>query len=303
MISKPTKRLAAFLGLTFVFSAVFYYLIISTGSLGGSGTAIYVLGLMWCPGIAALVTQLVFNRSVKGLGWRWGKTRYQIIAYLLPIVYAAPVYIAVWILGWGDVNSEIFSQAAQRYGLSDLPQPLAFALLLIVSGILGIIPNSVFALGEEIGWRGFLVPELAKTATFFRTALISGAVWAIWHYPLIVFSDYRGSTPRGYGLVCFTIMVLAISFPLAWLRLKSGSLWTATLLHASHNLFIQSFFDRLTLDTGIAKWIIGEFGCGIALTGLLVAVLFWRKRSDLSGAGGPGSSLEASRMADVTPTG
>jgi membrane protease YdiL (CAAX protease family) len=93
-------------------------------------------------------------------------------------------------------------------------------------GTLGLLEACPPALGEEIGWRGFLVPELAKTTTFFNTALISGAAWALWHYPLIIFGGYNGGTSIPYSLFCFTLAVIAISFPMAWLRLKSGSLWT-----------------------------------------------------------------------------
>lgn len=141
--------------------------------------------------------------------------------------------------------------------------------------------SSVSALGEEIGWRGFLVPELAKITTFSRTALISGALWAVWHYPLILFADYRSTTPSWYATLCFTVMVVGISFPFAWLRLKSGSVWTGMILHASHNIFIQGVFDPLTRDTGITNWIIGEFGAGLAVVGALVGLLFWQKRADL----------------------
>ena len=137
------------------------------------------------------------------------------------------------------------------------------------------------ALGEEIGWRGFLVPELAKITSFTRTALLSGAVWSLWHYPVILFADYRTTTPVAYAMVCFTLMVFGISFLFAWLRLKSGSVWTGMFLHASHNLFIQGVFDPLTKDTGITAYLIGEFGAGLALAGALVGLYYWRKRSEL----------------------
>ena len=81
--------------------------------------------------------------------------------------------------------------------------------------------------------------------------------------------------------MCFTLMVVSISFVMAWLRLQSGSLWTATIFHASHNLFIQSVFDPLTADTGLTKWIIGEFGLGLVITGALVGWLARKKRSEI----------------------
>src|SRR5258708_24733568 len=60
--------------------------------------------------------------------------------------------------------------------------------------------------------------------------------------------------------MCFTVMVLAISVVFAWMRLRSGSLWTGALLHASHNLYVQAIFTPLTRNTGKTAWYIDEFG-------------------------------------------
>lgn len=76
-------------------------------------------------------------------------------------------------------------------------------------------------------------------------------------------------------------MVLGISSPFAWLTLKSGSLWPAAVLHASHNLFIQGIFDPLTGEAGWTAYLTGEFGLGLALAGLVTAWVFWRRRDAL----------------------
>jgi len=140
-------------------------------------------------------------------------------------------------------------------------------------------------LGEEIGWRGFLVPELARAMPLGRVALVSGVIWASWHVPGLLFADYNGGTPAWYSLLCFTVLVLGASFVFAWIRLRSGSVWPAAILHASHNLWIQGVFDPFTADTGRTAWIIGEFGAALALTGIVIGWLAWR-----AGVGGVASS-------------
>ena len=277
----PAKKIRTYLVLTLLFSSVFYYFIISGGGLQTSGAVFLVVGLMWSPGVAAMLTQLIWHRSLKGLGWKWGKTRYQAWSYFLPLIYSACVYVPVWILGLGELNQEVLSRAAERFGMGAFPAPLTIVLVPVVVGILGILPGCATALGEEIGWRGLLVPELTKLTTFTGTACISGVIWAIWHYPLIFFADYSASTPKWYAAMCFTIMVIGTSVAYAWLRLKSGSLWTAMFFHASHNLFVQSLFDRLTSETGVTEWIIGEFGAGLAIAGVVVGAIYWRKRGEL----------------------
>jgi uncharacterized protein len=104
------NKIIAFLCLTFLFSSIFYYQILSSGTMH-TNSGIYVLGLMWCPGIAALITQLVFHRSLRGLGWKWGRTRYQFLSYIIPLLYALIAYSFVWITGLGGFpNQEFISQ-------------------------------------------------------------------------------------------------------------------------------------------------------------------------------------------------
>ena len=76
-------------------------------------------------------------------------------------------------------------------------------------------------------------------------------------------------------------MVLAISFLFAWMRLKSGSLWTGMMLHASHNLFVQAIFDNLMRNTGKTAYVTTEFGAALAIVCSVVAVLVWRRRGEV----------------------
>lgn len=258
---KVRKEIITFIVIAFALSSIFYLLLISAGILPKA--KFYVLGLMWCPGIAGLITRLLFHRNIRGFGWGWGKTGYQILGYLLPLSYASIAYVVVWLSGLGSINEDF----SPNY-------------LLLIS--LGTITNCLFALGEEIGWRGFLVPKLARLTDFTKTSLISGVIWSIWHYPLVIFANYNSGTPAWYGLTCFTLMAVGMSFALCWIRLKSGSVWTAMFFHASHNFYIQSVFNPLTKDTGITKFIIGEFGAALAVISVIFAYILWRMRSRLA---------------------
>jgi uncharacterized protein len=274
------KKVALFLFLTFSFSLLSYIPIIRSGTLSTQG-GLFVLTLMFSPGLAAILTQLIATRSLRGLGWRLGSARWLVIAYFLPVAYTLPVYAFTWLTGLGGfLNPYTFSPLTRQYSSPDLAT--AVTVFLLINATKGMVENMISALGEEIGWRGLLVPELARITNFTKTALISGIVWAIWHMPLIFLADYNsGGTPALYSATWFAVLIIAFSFPMAWLRLKSGSLWPPVLLHASHNLFIF-VFDQLTGKTGITPYIIGEFGIGLALTSLVIAYIFWRMRGDIS---------------------
>jgi membrane protease YdiL (CAAX protease family) len=154
-------------------------------------------------------------------------------------------------------------------------------VVLAIFATLGVLQSMFFTLGEEIGWRGFLVPELARTWSFTTTALITGAIWSIYHYPLILFADYNSAAPKWFALSVFTWSVIADSFMYAWLRLKSGSVWTAVIIHASHNLFIQQVFDPMTNDRGMTMYVTTEFGVGLAIVYSVVAFYCWRRRGEV----------------------
>jgi len=279
MSNQARKKVVTYLVLTFTLSSVFYYLILSAGSATGSGR-IYVYSLMWCPGISALLTRLLYQRNLRGFGWGWGQTRYQVTSYAIPLLVCIVVYGIVWLSGIGGFSgSQMTDGFAEWYGFGAGSFSRTIFLLLTY----GFLRALLFAFGEEVGWRGLLVPELMKFKSFTTTAILSGTIWAFWHYPILFFSDYNSGMPLLYAGICFTAIVIGCSFTLTWLRLKSASLWTAAILHASHNLFVQGVFDAATVDHGITRYITTEFGCGIAILYAVLAYFFWRRRAELEG--------------------
>ncbi|MEY2479288.1 MAG: protease family protein [Verrucomicrobiota bacterium] len=274
------KKIGCFYGLAMLFSGVFGAFILHAGKMD-SGNLLYVTGAMWSPGLAAFATKKIFGESVRDLPWKWGNARYAWLGYLIPIAYALPVYLIVWFSGLGGFDMSILSKTAEQFGWSTFPPALTVALFVLFTATLGMIGKLSRALGEEIGWRGFLVPELSKVVGFPMVGIISGLMWAVYHFPILLFADYNKGAPAWYSVTCFTIMVVADSFILAWLTLRSGSLWPAAIFHASHNLFIQSIFTPLTRDTGPTKYIIDEFGIGLVITITIGAIITYRRRTQL----------------------
>jgi len=282
-MSRPERsrvQVLTYLIIVFAFSSFFYFLILHSGSLG-YGRGMYVFGLMWCPALAGMLTLRLNGRSIAELGWKWGETKYQIQSWYIPLLYAAIAYAIVWIFHLGAFgNPDFYSSLVKAMHLGGPPW-VSIVLGIALIGTYGLVRSVSSALGEEIGWRGFLVPELWKTTSFTSTSLISGIVWSLWHYPILIYGDYNAGTPTWYGLTCFTVMVISMSFVFAWMRLKSGSLWTGAILHGSHNLYVQAIFTPLTRDTGKTKWYIDEFGCVLPLIAIVFAIYFWSKRREL----------------------
>ncbi len=276
------QQILAFLLLVFAFSSLPYLLVIHSKHLG-VGNGLVVSMLMWCPAFAAFATCALLKIDLATLGWSWRPARYQAWAYVIPILYALPVYVVTWLAISGSCDFSRFADpVGKAFGFPDSPRATALFIAIPLYAVLGVISSTARALGEEIGWRGFLLPGLVRQFDFTLGCLISGCIWALWHYPGLLLADYNAGTQPAFALTCFTLMVIADAYILGWLRLKSGSLWPAAILHASHNLFIQAIFDRMTVPVGKALYITTEFGCGLVLTIGAFAVYFWTRRGEVA---------------------
>ena len=253
---KSRKKIAIYTVLTFLISSVFYLIMYFTGSSRDVGVL-----WMWSPAMSAILTQLMFQENIRDFGWRLGPKKYLLLAGVIPLTYALIIYSLAWATGIAGFRSPT----------------IGYIIFLPI----GFLAACFAALGEEIGWRGLLVPELFKITTFTNTVLLSGLIWAVWHYPTILFTDYRSQAPRWFDLTTLTISVLGLSCFTAWLRLKSGSLWPAVLWHGAHNLFIQEIFIQMSTESPLSRFFIDDFGLGLVLAALSLGFIFWKKRFEL----------------------
>lgn len=152
----------------------------------------------------------------------------------------------------------------------------------IVTATAGILAAAAFSFGEELGWRGFLVPELAKITSFSNAAILSGAIWALWHWPLILFAadvtDFDRA-PLWFTLPAFSATIVAAGVVMAWITLRSQSLWPAVIMHGSQNAITQGFFAKYTTQEGNSVYYVSEIGALVATVWVAAAYVLWRKRS------------------------
>lgn len=250
-------------------------LVASSGFAGSPLARLLQLVVSWSPALAALAASRSCGRPLAEIGWRRPRLRYFSIAYTLPLAYALATYGLVWVLGWGHFpHAEHLAKMTAMAGVDHLSPSWALAALVVHHATVLWLLGCISSLGEEIGWRGFLLPELVQVLPFRSAVICGGLVWAAWHYPLILLGGYHGYNHMLYSIACFTLVITAMSFPLAWLRLKSGEVWTSTVFHVSHNLFILKLFNPLTQDTGPTRWLVSEFGIVTVVMTLFTAWVF-----------------------------
>lgn len=285
------RDVALFVALTVAASAFFAALIVRSGHMA-TGRWLYVRGAMWGPAIAAGIVSIIRRRPLTKIGWQWSGP-YELSAYGLSVGAVVLVYALAWLGGFaGFPNARAVASIAHDFGWVGAPTAVIVLGYAVLTATLGLLPAIGSVLGEEIGWRGFLVPELARAFSFTQTAIISGVIWTIWHYPMIVLADYNRGGPAWYSATCFTLFIMSASVICAWFRLKSGSIWPSVILHATNNLLIQDVFTPLSIDTGPTRFVVDQFGLLLPLAGLAVAVICWRRRAEVEQAAPAGAGTE-----------
>lgn len=249
------RALATFFLIFIPVTGFFEYAVV-TWNYGG-----WINGMMWSVGFSAVLTCLALGRPLSSLGWGWGKTRYQLAALLIPILYAALSCGFVWITGMAKYDpSYARTMVSQQFGMPFVPTILTPLALIVFLGFTSLAEAVASAVGEEIGWRGFLAPELAKVMPFIAAAVVTGIIWGLWHFPILFGGGYNAATGlSAFDAVKFLTATTLASIPMTYLRLRSGSLWTAAIFHASHNLFLNNVFVPMVAK-GEGKDLIGELG-------------------------------------------
>ena len=259
-----------FLAIVTGLSAIFHLAIVNL-----MPTSLYVGPLMWSPAVAALLTLRVRRRAISSLPWQWGKWRYNRHAFMVPILYVLVAYALIWTLGLGGVpNEDTLTGWAESAGLEGISSSTLIVIMVLLLGTVGCIRAMSTIVGEEIGWRGFLIWELRKILPFGGVALVSGLIWAFWHWPIVIY--YGGGDPV-IRMAAFTVMITAMSVIMTYFTFKSKSMWPAILFHAAHNVYIDKIFDPLTIKGENTVLWAGEDGLMMPITTSMVALYFWRK--------------------------
>ena len=167
----------------------------------------------------------------------------------------------------------VFYFIGSLFGVDSLdPGTLVRAL---IASPLAIFTASLSAVGEEIGWRGFLWPLLRKKNNFLRTSLIVAVVWWLYHVPLILFGWY-GSVS---GIPAFSVAIIGFVLFIGVVTDRARSLWPSVIAHGAWNGLVSTGFAVSTLSgvplqafTGSTTWV-GEFGWLAAMGSLLVGLV------------------------------
>ena len=211
---------------------------------------VIAVAMMFTPAIAAIVVVFVVERpqhKARMLGLWPLKPAGRFIGYLALglIVPVALILVALplgALLGVYPADFVTFSAFQQMLdtqlaaaGVTELPIPIGVLVgLQLITVFVGAFINLIPALGEELGWRGWLLPKLMPLGTV-PALVLSGVIWGLWHSPLILLGYNYPAAPPWLGLTMMIGMCIIVGAVFGWLRLRSESVWPAALAHGAFN--------------------------------------------------------------------
>ncbi len=195
--------------------------------------------LMWPPAIGAYIARRVEGSGFGDAGLCWPAWPYIGLAWFGPAVLT--LASAVLSLAVYPPDAELTALRSLLAVAGREPPVSAEVILLAQVGAaltVAVPVNSVFGFGEEFGWRGYLLPRLMGLVGPWPGILLHGAVWGLWHAPLIVLASYNypgHPVPNLRGVVLFAVFCVLLGAVFAWLRLASGSVVPPTIAHGAFN--------------------------------------------------------------------
>ena len=257
------------------FYAIVFSLVTAVSQLP-LGAALMLPLAMLTPAVAVVLMLLVVTRDGYSRGgWQsLGLHRLGIkgwpLAVVAPLAVLGVAYCIVWTSGIGTFAPPVGLDAPGW--VSEIAQG-AFQNL--------VIATLVFSLGEELGWRAYLLPKLAVTFGDRRGMALTGFLHGLFHMPIIFLTPYYHADGNQWLIVPLFLLAVTVGGMLfGYLRLSTGSVWPASLAHSAHNWF-WGMFGGLTVASSpiAAEYLAGESGILPIIGYSLLAVwLLTRKR-------------------------
>lgn len=205
--------------------------------------ALLALPYMWAPGLAHILTRLITREGWKDLGFRphfrmgW---RYWLLGWVVPglmTIGGAAVFFLLF-PQYFDPNLETIQQHMPNSpALASVSPWTLFILETVGAMLISPILNSWATLGEEFGWRAYLLPKLLPLG-WRKTMLLMAVIWGVWHWPVIFMGYEYGFKYPGFpwvGALLFVWIVFGFSVFLSWIVLRGGSIWPSVIGHSAIN--------------------------------------------------------------------
>jgi membrane protease YdiL (CAAX protease family) len=241
-----------YVAVVFVVSYLWQGMIFLTG---GTDSTLFPF-VMWIPGIIAVIFRLVFREGFHNVGWGLRRWRFLLPALFVPPLLVLACILCLSALGWATWSDTFFIFRDGMVDITRVPlllgnQTQSIPLFVVNFGLslsLQAAIGSIFTIGEEFGWQGYLLQKLIRSYGLNRGLLLLGIIWGYWHLPIILMGYNFPNHPYLGALVLMPMNTICLAIFFAWLYLRSQSIWIPTLTHASANLTATFLINGLVMS-------------------------------------------------------
>ncbi len=194
---------------------------------------------MFFPLVATIVCQAISHEPIlRNVGIHWKLNWWWLVGWLvMPFIVALTLLVNWCVRGETfTIHSEalVMMQTTLNEQLAMNISPWAILAITLVAGLIsGITVNALFAFGEEVGWRGYLLRQF-HGQPFISSAIFIGIIWGLWHAPLILLGHNYPQHPV-LGVFFMMAMCIPLTIIIQYVRLKSGSVIVAAIMHGTFN--------------------------------------------------------------------
>jgi len=249
--NQTKKRLFIYLAFSFLLVWIPTILFIVNGGNYDSEMMDFILTYsMLCPAFAVLLTRYLTKEGygvngkgflMLGMDMSYGKWKWYLFSILIPMIYMDLGKGLIFLLFPQSFNPEML----EVYGVTESTIWI-YPMVAITTAVM----ISIGALGEEIGWRGYMMPMLEELFGVKKSIIIGGVIWGVWHFPANFAGHNFGTGYIGEpwsGFLVFTILTIFMGALLTFVTKKTGSVWPAAFMHAVNNTglnILSAFYDK-----------------------------------------------------------
>lgn len=194
--------------------------------------------MMLIPAFASVITRIITKEGFKKMMLRpyfRGNIKWYSIAYFAPpfiAYFGALVYFLIYRSDFSPLES-VCAKQEQVLSLHEYVKMLSalIPLAIIVNPVMGILQ----CFGEELGWRGYLLPKIGEYLSPLKASVVTGVIWGLWHAPIIAMGYNYGPDHPIAGILAMTVFCTVLGIISGFLTYKVRSIWPAVLFHASIN--------------------------------------------------------------------
>jgi membrane protease YdiL (CAAX protease family) len=277
-----SRAVVAFIAVVYALAVAFSLLV---GLSGGYQSAFAGIGFatMFVPTIAVILVHSMTHGTLL-IDWSRFPVRFLPLAlFLIPVTLHAgmlAVMTAAGPLPWArwltpEADGLYHSPDTQGWGVLTAQSLIARMLL---NAAVGIVVVSALALFEEIGWRGWLLPQFMRRMSARRAIVVTAMVWALWHVPfgLSGIQHIDGVSPARVAIL-IPFGTVAAGLVIGWLWVRTESIWIAAVAHGALNNWGQyafKFMDDFTVPDQtvvLAAGFVALYGLGTVLLAFAIS--------------------------------